>query len=54
MQESRGYRWPYGHVAVISPFNFPLEIPTIQTVSALFMGNRPLVKVDEKVPENNA
>ena len=25
-QESRGYRWPYGSVAVITPFNFPLEI----------------------------
>lgn len=26
-QESRGYRWPYGPVAIIAPFNFPLEIP---------------------------
>eukprot|EP00040_Diaphanoeca_grandis_P031280 m.186797 g.186797 ORF g.186797 m.186797 type:complete len:574 (-) comp32282_c1_seq1:512-2233(-) len=49
MSESRGYRWPYGSVAVITPFNFPLEIPSIQTMSALFMGNRPLVKVDDKV-----
>eukprot|EP00038_Savillea_parva_P020484 m.31481 g.31481 ORF g.31481 m.31481 type:complete len:582 (+) comp4806_c0_seq1:116-1861(+) len=48
-QESRGYRWPYGPVAIITPFNFPLEIPALQTLSALFMGNRPLVKVDEKV-----
>jgi len=48
-QESRGYRWPFGGVSVITPFNFPLEIPGIQTLSALFMGNRPLVKVDEKV-----
>jgi len=48
-QESRGYRWPYGPVAVITPFNFPLEIPALQTLSAIFMGNRPLVKVDEKV-----
>lgn len=38
-----------GHVAVITPFNFPLEIPALQTLSALFMGNRPLLKVDEKV-----
>lgn len=30
---------------MITPFNFPLEIPAIQTLSALFMGNRPLVKV---------
>jgi len=48
-QESHGYRWPYGPVVVIAPFNFPLEIPALQTMGALFMGNRPLVKVDSKV-----
>jgi len=48
-QESRGYRWPYGPVVVITPFNFPLEIPALQVMGALFMGNRPLVKVDSKV-----
>lgn len=48
-QESRGYRWPFGPVAVIAPFNFPLEIPALQVLGALFMGNRPTVKVDSKV-----
>lgn len=48
-QESRGYRWPFGPVAVIAPFNFPLEIPALQMMGALFMGNRPIVKVDSKV-----
>ncbi len=48
-QESRGYRWPYGPVAVVAPFNFPLEIPALQVMGALFMGNKPLVKVDSKV-----
>jgi 1-pyrroline-5-carboxylate dehydrogenase len=48
-QESRGYRWPFGPVIVIAPFNFPLEIPALQTLGALFMGNKPLVKVDSKV-----
>ena len=48
-QESRGYRWPYGPVVIVAPFNFPLEIPALQTMGALFMGNRPLVKVAEKV-----
>ena len=48
-QESRGYRWPYGPVAVIAPFNFPLEIPALQTLGALFMGNRPTIKVATKV-----
>lgn len=48
-QESRGYRWPFGPVVVVAPFNFPIEIPALQTMGALFMGNRPLVKVDSKV-----
>jgi 1-pyrroline-5-carboxylate dehydrogenase len=48
-QESRGYRWPYGPVVVVAPFNFPLEIPALQVMGALFMGNRPLVKIDSKV-----
>ena len=48
-QETRGYRWPFGPVVVIAPFNFPLEIPALQVMGALFMGNRPLVKVDSKV-----
>lgn len=48
-QESRGYRWPYGPVVIVAPFNFPLEIPALQTLGALFMGNRPLVKIDSKV-----
>lgn len=48
-QESRGYRWPFGPVVVVCPFNFPLEIPALQVLGALFMGNRPLVKIDSKV-----
>lgn len=48
-QESRGYRWPWGPVAIIAPFNFPLEIPALQVMGALFMGNKPVVKVDSKV-----
>ncbi|MDZ7643823.1 MAG: aldehyde dehydrogenase family protein [Woeseiaceae bacterium] len=48
-QESRGYRWPFGPVAVIAPFNFPLEIPALQVMGCLFMGNRPLVKTDSKI-----
>ena len=48
-QETRGYRWPYGPVVIIAPFNFPLEIPALQVMGALFMGNRPLVKADSKV-----
>lgn len=40
---------PLGGVAVVTPFNFPLEICGIQTVSALFMGNQVTTKVDWKV-----
>jgi 1-pyrroline-5-carboxylate dehydrogenase len=36
-QESRGYRWPFGPVVVVAPFNFPLEIPALQVMGALFM-----------------
>lgn len=45
-QQSIGYRFPYGPVAIISPFNFPLEIPVLQTVGALITGNKPLLKPD--------
>lgn len=48
-QESRNYRWPYGPVALVAPFNFPLEIPCLQLMGALIMGNKPTVKVDSKV-----
>ena len=48
-QMSNGFRWPYGSVAIISPFNFPLEIPLLQLMGSLFMGNRPLLKVDSRV-----
>ncbi|KAJ0402208.1 hypothetical protein P43SY_008072 [Pythium insidiosum] len=48
-QMSNGYRWPYGPVALITPFNFPFEIPVLQLFGALFMGNKVLMKVDSKV-----
>jgi 1-pyrroline-5-carboxylate dehydrogenase len=48
-QRSNGHRFPFGPVSIITPFNFPLEIPVLQAMGALFMGNKPLVKVDSKV-----
>lgn len=48
-QMSSGYRWPYGPVVVIAPFNFPLEIPLLQLLGALFMGNKVLLKGDSRV-----
>ena len=47
-QHPTGYRWPLGAVAVISPFNFPLEIPGMQMLGALFMGNKVVVKPNSK------
>jgi len=33
---------------VITPFNFPIEIPVLQMMGALYMGNKPLVKGDSR------
>lgn len=48
-QTSFGYRWPYGPVCVITPFNFPIEIPVLQMMGALFAGNKVLLKTDARV-----
>jgi hypothetical protein len=48
-QTSTGVRWPYGPVCIITPFNFPLEIPVLQLMGALYMGNKPLLHVDHRV-----
>ena len=48
-QETKSYRWPYGGTAVITPFNFPLEIPALQSLASVWMGNKCTVKVDERV-----
>eukprot|EP00392_Amoebophrya_sp_AT5.2_P010906 g10973.t1 len=36
-QQSQGYRFPYGAVMIIVPFNFPLEIPVLQLMGALYI-----------------
>jgi 1-pyrroline-5-carboxylate dehydrogenase len=48
-QASTAHRWPYGPVGLITPFNFPLEIPALQLLGALYMGNKPLLHVDRRV-----
>jgi 1-pyrroline-5-carboxylate dehydrogenase len=47
-QFTTSYRFPYGPVAVITPFNFPIEIPMLQIMGALFMGNKVISKPDVK------
>ena len=44
-----GYRFPYGQVGVVTPFNFPIEIPILQALGALYMGNKVLLKPDSRV-----
>ena len=48
-QQSTGYRFPYGPVLIIAPFNFPLEIPVLQMVGALITGNKVTMKPAERV-----
>jgi 1-pyrroline-5-carboxylate dehydrogenase len=48
-QMSHGHRWPYGPTTLITPFNFPFEIPVLQLLGALYMGNKVLMKCDSKV-----
>jgi len=48
-QQSQGYRFPYGSCVIVSPFNFPLEIPVLQLMGALFMGNHVTIKAASTV-----
>lgn len=43
-QRSHGHCWPFGPVCIVSPFNFPLEIPVLQLMGALYMGNKVTLK----------
>lgn len=43
-QHAAEHRFPYGPAVIIAPFNFPLEIPALQLVGALAMGNKVLIK----------
>jgi acyl-CoA reductase-like NAD-dependent aldehyde dehydrogenase len=45
---------PYGVVAVVSPWNFPLGIPFTQTVAAVAAGNAVVLKPSELAPLTGA
>jgi 1-pyrroline-5-carboxylate dehydrogenase len=47
-QQAISYRFPFGPVAIISPFNFPFKLPVINLVAAMITGNKPLLKPDNK------
>jgi coniferyl-aldehyde dehydrogenase len=48
---SRVFPQPLGVVAVISPWNYPLQLSLIPAINALSAGNRVLIKPSEKTPE---
>jgi acyl-CoA reductase-like NAD-dependent aldehyde dehydrogenase len=43
-------REPYGVVGIISPWNYPFSLPTIQTLTALVTGNAVALKPSEFTP----
>lgn len=47
-QRSQGLRWPYGPAVLVTTFNFPLEIPVLQLMGALYMGNKVTFKADQR------
>lgn len=48
-QRSQGMRWPYGPCGLITPFNFPAEIPGLQLIGGILCGNKMLIKPDSRV-----
>jgi len=43
-------RQPYGVVGIISPWNYPFSVPSVQTLSALVTGNAVVLKPSEFTP----
>src|SRR5947209_6722647 len=52
MKLKRGWllRQPYGVVGIISPWNYPFSIPSVQTLAALATGNAVALKPSELTP----
>jgi acyl-CoA reductase-like NAD-dependent aldehyde dehydrogenase len=43
-------REPYGVIGIISPWNYPFSLPSVQTLTALAMGNAVVLKPSEFTP----
>lgn len=43
-------REPYGVIGIISPWNYPFSLPSVQTLTALVMGNAVVLKPSEFTP----
>src|SRR5439155_5726372 len=52
MKLKRGWllREPYGVIGIISPWNYPFSIPSVQTLAALATGNAVVLKPSEFTP----
>src|SRR5690242_17358975 len=50
LKRGRLLREPYGVVGIISPWNYPLSLPSVQTLTALAMGNAVVLKPSEFTP----
>jgi succinate-semialdehyde dehydrogenase/glutarate-semialdehyde dehydrogenase len=52
MKLKHGYllREPYGVIGIISPWNYPFSIPSVQTLTALVTGNAVVIKPSEFTP----
>jgi len=44
------FREPYGVVGIISPWNYPFSVPSVQTLTALATGNAVVLKPSEFTP----
>jgi acyl-CoA reductase-like NAD-dependent aldehyde dehydrogenase len=52
MKLKRGWllREPYGVIGIISPWNYPFSVPSVETLSALITGNAVVLKPSEFTP----
>ncbi|KAJ0950963.1 putative L-glutamate gamma-semialdehyde dehydrogenase [Helianthus annuus] len=53
--QSHGFGWPYGPVALVTPFSFsfPVKIPAVQLMGALYMGIKLVLRVDKNNHESS-
>ena len=50
LKRGRLLREPYGVIGIISPWNYPFSLPSVQTLTALATGNAVVIKPSEFTP----
>jgi succinate-semialdehyde dehydrogenase/glutarate-semialdehyde dehydrogenase len=50
LKRGRLLREPYGVIGIISPWNYPFSVPSVQTLAALVTGNAVVLKPSEFTP----